>query len=49
MCPACIAGAATVVAGVVFTGGATALAAKWIAIKRRATTILSQQQKRKEK
>jgi hypothetical protein len=33
----------------VSTGGATALAAKWINVKRRATTILSQQQKRKEK
>jgi hypothetical protein len=49
MCPACIAGAASVVTGLVFTGGATALAAKWINVKRRATTILSQQQKRKEK
>jgi hypothetical protein len=49
MCPACIAAAASVVAGIVTTGGVTALAAKWINVKRRATTILSHQQKRKEK
>jgi hypothetical protein len=48
MCPACIAGAASIVAGVVSTGGLTAVAAKLFKVKR-ASRILSQQPKQKEK
>jgi len=48
MCPACIAGAASIVVGVVSTGGVTAVAAKLFQVKR-ANGILSQQSKRKGK
>jgi hypothetical protein len=48
MCPACIAGAASIVMGIVSTGGVTAVAAKLFKVKR-ANGILSQQPKIKEK
>jgi hypothetical protein len=48
MCPACIAGAASIVVGVVSAGGLTAVAAKLFKVKR-ANGIPSQQSKSKEK
>jgi len=49
MCPACLASAALVVAGVVSTGGATALAAKLLYRKNNAPGFSSAQSKEKEK
>jgi hypothetical protein len=49
MCPACIASAAVVVAGLMSTGGLTALAAKLFHSKGSEEKILSEEPKRKEK
>ena len=47
MCPACIAGAASIVVGIVSTGGLTAVAAKLFTAKR--ASRISSQSKSKEK
>jgi hypothetical protein len=49
MCPACIASAALMVAGVMSTGGLTALAAKLLCWKNNAERISSKELKEKEK
>jgi hypothetical protein len=49
MCPACIASAALMVAGVMSTGGLTALAAKLLHSKNRAERLSSGEPKGKEK
>jgi hypothetical protein len=49
MCPACIASTALLLAGVMSTGGLTALAAKLLHTKGEAHEILSDRPKRKEK
>jgi hypothetical protein len=49
MCPACIASAALMVAGVMSTGGLTALAAKLLHSKNSAERISSEEPKGKEK
>ena len=49
MCPACIASAALMVAGVMSTGGLTALAARLLHPKSNAPKISSETQNRKEK
>ncbi len=49
MCPACMASAALAVAGVMSTGGLTALAAKLLHAKNKADRISSKETKTKEK
>lgn len=49
MCPACIASAALVAAGVISTGGLTALAAKLLHSKSSVDSIWSEHSKQKEK
>ena len=49
MCPACMASAALMVAGVMSTGGLTALAAKLLHSKNSAERISSKETKTKEK
>jgi hypothetical protein len=49
MCPACIASAALIVAGVMSTGGLTALAAKLLHSKNSAERLSSEEPKEKEK
>ncbi len=49
MCPACLASAALMVAGVLSTGGLTVLAAKLLHAKNKADRILSKETKIKEK
>jgi hypothetical protein len=49
MCPACIVNAALLVAGVMSTGGLTALAAKLLHSKKSVERLLSEEPKRKEK
>ncbi len=49
MCPACMASAALVVAGVMSTGGLTALAAKLLSAKSKAERVWSKTPKEKEK
>ncbi len=49
MCPACIASAALMVAGVMSTGGLTALAAKLLHSKNSAERLSSREPKGKEK
>ena len=49
MCPACIASAALMVAGVMSTGGLTALAAKLLHSKNSAERLSSGEPKGKEK
>ncbi len=49
MCPACLASAALMVAGVMSTGGLTVLAAKLLHAKNKADRISSKETKTKEK
>lgn len=49
MCPACIANAALIVAGVMSTGGLTALAAKLLHSKKSAQRLSPDEPKEKEK
>lgn len=49
MCPACMASAALMIAGVMSTGGLTALAAKLFCLKNKAEKLSSEERKGKEK